>query len=68
MFDRYKIKPIRKKERKLIKLLNECSLISLNGRKVGDTYGKLTCHQYNGSSTVDLHIVSWDLYEKVQFF
>ena len=54
--------------RKLIKLLNECSLISLNGRKIGDTSGKLTCHQYNGSSTVDLSIVSWDLYEKVQFF
>ena len=54
--------------RKLIKLLNECSLISLNGRKIGDTSGKLTCHQYNGSSTVDLSIVSGDLYEKVQFF
>ena len=55
-------------ERKLIKLLNECSLISLNGRKIGDTSGKYICHQYNGSSTVDLSIVSWDLYEKVQFF
>ena len=54
--------------RKLIKLLNECPLISLNGRKIGDTSGKLTCHQYNGSSTIDLSIVSWDLYEKVQFF
>ena len=54
--------------RKLIKLLNECSLTSLNGRKVSDTSGKLTCHQYNESSTVDLSIVSWNLYEKVQFF
>ena len=54
--------------RKLIKLLNECSLISLNGRKIGDTSGKLTCHKYNGSSTIDLSIVSWDLYEKVQVF
>ena len=31
--------------RKLIKLPNECSLISLNGTKIGDTSGKLTCHQ-----------------------
>ena len=54
--------------KKLIDLLNESSLISLNGRKLGDTSGKLTCHQYNGSSTVDLNIVSWDLYDKVQYF
>ena len=54
--------------KKLMDLLNESSLISLNGRKLGDTSGKLTCHQYNGSSTVDLNIVSWDLYDKVQYF
>ena len=43
--------------RKLMDLLNESSLISLNGRKLGDATSKLTCHQYNGSSTVDLNIV-----------
>ena len=30
--------------KKLMDLLNESSLISLNGRKLVDTYGKLTCH------------------------
>ena len=54
--------------RKLIQLLNESNLISLNGRKIGDTSGKFTCHQYNGSSTVDLGVVSWELYDKVQYF
>ena len=47
-------------------LLNESSLILLNGRKLSDTSGKLTCHQYNDSSEVDLSIVSWDLYDNVQ--
>ena len=32
--------------KRLLGLLNESSLISLNGRKLGDTSGKLTCHQY----------------------
>ena len=54
--------------RKLMDLLNGTSLISLNGRKLGDTSGKLTCRQYNGGSTVDLNIVSCDLYDKVQYF
>ena len=54
--------------RKLIELLNESNLISLNGRKIGDTSGKFTCHQYNGSSTVDLDVVSWELYDKIQYF
>ena len=52
----------------LLELLNESSPITLIGKKLGDTSGKLTCHQFNGSSTVDLNIVSWNLYEKVQYF
>ena len=54
--------------KKLMNLLNEGSLISLNGRKLENTSGNLTCHQYNRSSTVDLNIASWDLYDKVQYF
>ena len=54
--------------KKLLELSNEGSLITLNGRKLGDTSGKLTCHQYNGSSTIDLNIVSWNLYEKLKYF
>ena len=30
---------------KLIEFLNESSLVSLNGRKLGDTSSKLTCFQ-----------------------
>ena len=32
-----------------------------------NTSGIFTCHQYNGSSTVDLGVVSWELYGKVQY-
>ena len=42
--------------------------MSLSGRKLGDTSGKLTCHEFNGSSTVDLSIFSWDFYDKIQYF
>ena len=51
-----------------MELLNKSSLLSLNGRKLGDTSGKLTCHEFNGSSTVDLSIVSRDLCDKIQYF
>ena len=51
-----------------MELLNESSLLSLNGRKFGDTSGKLTFHEFNGCSTVDLSIVSWDIYDKIQYF
>ena len=53
--------------RQLITLMNDHSLVSLNGRKLGDTIGKLTCHEHNGSSTVDLALASWSLYEQIHF-
>ena len=32
----------------------------LNGRTLGDTTGKMTCHKYNGSSVVDYFVItSW---------
>ena len=43
-------------------------MLTRNGRKVGDTLGIFTCHQYNGRSTVDLAITSWDLFHKIQYF
>ena len=46
----------------------DANLLSLNGRKVGDTIGRLTCHEYNGSSTVDLALCSWDIYNQIQYF
>ena len=55
-------------EKQLMELLNESSFLSLDERKLGDTSGKLTCHELNGSSTVDLSIISSDLYDKIQYF
>ena len=37
----------------------------INGRVVGDLDGKYTCHEYNGSSTVDYFIVQVENYDKV---
>ena len=53
------------------KLLNLCStsnLVILNGRKLGDLGGKLTSHQYNGSSTVDLSLCTRDIYYNITHF
>ena len=46
-------------------MFNDNTLLTLNSRKVGDTMGKLTCHKDNGSSTVDLSIVSL---HKINYF
>ena len=54
--------------RELIKVLNENKMVVLNGRKIGDTAGVLTCHQYNGSSIVDLAICNHDIYSNVSSF
>ena len=39
--------------KKLLELCIETELKILNGRMLGDLEGKLTCHKWNGSSTVD---------------
>jgi len=38
--------------RKFEKLINENKLVLLNGRKLGDSIGRFTCHEWNGSSVV----------------
>ncbi len=40
----------------------------LNGRKIGDSIGYNTSHQYNGSSTVDYAICSHTLYHDIPNF
>ena len=52
----------------LLKLNNENKLLTLNGRKIGDTTGRFTCHKYNGSSVVDLCICDSHLYNSVSSF
>ena len=37
----------------------------INGRTVGDLIGKYTCHEYNGSSTVDYFIIHTDIIDRV---
>ena len=46
----------------------ETELRSFNGRTLGDLEGKLTCHKWNGSSTVDYGIVQNSLFREVDFF
>ena len=48
--------------------MNENTLLILSGRKTGDTLGRFTCHEHNGSSTVDTAIISWEIYDKFQYF
>ena len=40
----------------------------LNGRIIGDLFGKFTCHKPTGSSLVDYVIVSEELLDNVLYF
>ena len=42
--------------KKLVQLCQMSELRIANGRKLGDSHGSMTCHKYNGSSTVDYFI------------
>ena len=52
----------------LIDLCISCQCRILNGRILGDTVGKLTSFQYNGSSTVDYCDEDQKLLDSVNFF
>ena len=39
----------------------------INGRKMGDLFGKHTSHQYNGSSAIDFTLTSFDYYDNITF-
>ena len=54
--------------KKLLELCIETELRILNGRMLGDLEGKLTCHKWNGSSTVDYGIVQNSLFREIDFF
>ncbi len=49
-------------------ILNTCHLLTANGRTVGDLSGKFTYHGPNGSSAIDMVIISPDLREIVRYF
>ena len=46
--------------------INEFAIV--NGRKIGDLFGKRTSHQYNGSSAVDFLLTPVNVFEKISFF
>ena len=52
----------------LLDLCISSNIVILNGRCLGDSTGKFTCHQIRGSSTVDYSIVSHNLFNKVRLF
>lgn len=52
--------------KKLIKLCNNLGLVILNGRKTGDSAGRLTFHGSMGNSTIDYAICSLSMYEYIQ--
>ncbi len=45
-----------------------CNLYIVNGRKLGDTCGRKTCFQYNGSSAVYYLIMTNEVFDKVNYF
>lgn len=52
----------------LLEICIGAQLRMLNGRKLGDTVGYHTCHQYNGSSVVDYALCSESLLMKIPYF
>jgi len=57
-----------KRGKNLEKLINANKLVLLNGRKIGDTVGRFTCHEWNGSSVVDLCFCNHAFYNKISSF
>ena len=54
--------------RKLMAIINKAHLFILNGAGRGDIDGKFTCHEYNGSSVIDLCIVSRSVANRTKQF
>ena len=53
---------------KLLEICKSTGLRILNGRLLGDSVGKFTCHQPSGSSVVDYGLVHHSLYSLVNYF
>ena len=54
--------------KELIELCKSLGVIALNGRKVGDLFGKYTSFQWNGNSVVDYVLVSKSIFPSVSYF
>ena len=53
--------------KEVLDLCKSLGFVILNGRKIGDSFGKYTCFQWNGSSVVDYVIVCQTLYNDISF-
>ena len=51
----------------LLQMCKASSMRILNGRALGDSTGKYTCHQPGGSSVVDYGIVEDELFHKINY-
>jgi len=61
-------KTVDERGKHLIEICITAQLRILNGRKIGDSMGYLTSHQYNGSSVVDYAICSEALLTDIAYF
>ena len=52
----------------LLTMCRELDVLILNGRTVGDVFGKITCFRANGCSVVDYGICSNDFYGQISLF
>ena len=54
--------------KKLIEYCVATQSFIANGRTIGDLQGKFTCHEWNGSSTVDYAVINESMSKHVQSF
>ena len=54
--------------KELIELCKSLEMVILNGRKIGDLFGKFTSLQWNGNSVVDYVLASQSLYSSISYF
>ena len=52
----------------LLRMCREIDILILNGRTIGDVFGKITCFRSNGCSVVDYGLCSNDFYDKIAEF
>ena len=57
-----------KRGKELLDMLKRLNLLIMNGRKIGDLFGKMTCFRWNGCSVVDYGICSQELFQYCTLF
>ena len=61
-------KTINVRGKDLIETCKLNDLLILNGRMTGDIFGKLTSHNWNGSSVVDYCLASYRIFDRISKF